>query len=85
MFDQYFDSILYSEKDSRLKKIVESTIAGVYNFVQNGDAEKSIKIMQIDEDLKDLRHNEYLYILCKVYAQLRHKLYLRFKQLLQLK
>ena len=42
MFDQYFDSILYSEKDSRLKKIVQCTIAGVYNFVQDGDTIRSI-------------------------------------------
>lgn len=42
MFDEYFDSILYSESESRLKKIVQNTIAGVYNFVQEGDTEKSI-------------------------------------------
>ena len=50
MFDQYFDSILYSEKDSRLKRIVQSTISGVYNFVNDGDMIKSIKMMNIMED-----------------------------------
>ena len=41
--------------------------------------------MNIEEDFKDLRWNEYLFILSKVYSQLRHKLYVRFKQLLNLK
>lgn len=42
-------------------------------------------MMKIDEDFKDLRWNEYMFILSKTYSQLRHKLYLRFKQLLNLK
>ena len=68
MFDQYFDSILYSDKESRLQTIVQNTVNGVYSFVQDGDSEEAIKIMQIDEDLKDLQPNEYYYILSKVYA-----------------
>lgn len=39
MFDQYFDSILYSEKESRLKDIIQNMITGVYNFVEEGDSE----------------------------------------------
>ena len=39
MFDQYFDSILYSSNESHLKKIIESTIAGVYHFVESGNAD----------------------------------------------
>lgn len=85
MFDQYFDSILYSSNESHLKKIIESTIAGVYHFVESGDADESIKIMKINEDFEGLRDNEYLFILGKVYAQLRHVLYMRFQQLASLK
>lgn len=55
MFDQYFDSILYSEQESRLKKIVQNTVAGVYNFVQMEDFEQAIQMMQIDDDFKELR------------------------------
>lgn len=41
--------------------------------------------MYIDEDFKGLGPNEYYYILSKVYAQIRHVLYMKFKQLLQVK
>ena len=40
--------------------------------------------MKIDEDFKDLRDDEYLYILNKIYAQMRHLLYTRLTQLLKL-
>ena len=85
LFDQYFDSILESQSQSRLKRIIENTIAGVYHFVEMGDADKSIRMMKIDEDYKELRENEYLFVLSKVYSQLRHILYMRFQQLLNLK
>lgn len=78
LFDQYFDSILYAEHDSRLKKIIESTISGAYYFVEYGDVDRSIEMMKIHEDFLDLRENEYIFILSKVYAQLRHVLYIRF-------
>lgn len=42
-------------------------------------------MMKIDEDFKELYQNEYYFILSKVYAQLRHVLYMRFKKLLQIK
>jgi hypothetical protein len=68
MFDQYFDNILYSEHESRLKDIIQNMIAGVYNFVQDGDSEQAIQMMKIGEDFKNLCQNEYYYILSKVYA-----------------
>ena len=85
LFDQYFDSVLESTHESRLKNVIECTIAGAYYFVQEGDAYQATKIMKIEEDFEDLRDNEYLFILSKVYSQLRHVLYMKFQQLLNLK
>ena len=85
LFDQYFDSVLESTHESRLKNIIENTIAGAYHFVQEGEVEKATRMMRIEEDFEDLRDNEYLFILSKVYSQLRHVLYMRFQQMLSLK
>ena len=82
LFDQYFDSILHSSHESRLKKIIESTIAGAYHFVESSDADMALQMMQVQADFVDLRENEYIYILSKVYSQLRHVLYIRFQELL---